>query len=136
MGQNIFSKGNKFTSIQSNGSSIVINGESVIINGKKVNFKDMEDYPNINLQIVGDVTTLEIEMCKSIEITGSVGNVHQTSGDLKIKGSVNGNVQLTSGDVEIGGNVSGNVQTTSGDVKAKIIKGSTRTMSGDITSGK
>jgi hypothetical protein len=111
------------------GKNIVITNGKVVIDGKDVT----EQEKLLTITIQGDVEKLEVDACKSIEITGNANNVRTSAGDVNIKGEVKGNVSTQSGDVECGGGIGGSVSTMSGDVECGgEIMGSVSTMSGDI----
>lgn len=108
-------------------STVTINGVSYvgnnvkIINGKViVDGKDMTpDAKNITIHVDGDISSLNVDICEKLSITGNVNNVKTVSGDVNIGGNVGENVKTVSGDVKCG-NISGKVTTVSGDIKNKI----------------
>ena len=108
------------------GKNITIKNGKVIIDGKDVT----PDGKKMDITVTGNIDSLNVDCCDSISITGEVGSVETTSGNVTC-GNVKGDVSNTSGDVKAG-DVSGNVKTMSGDVEAKSITGSVKTMSGDI----
>lgn len=91
------------------GSITVINGR-VTIDGKDVT----PDAKDIRIEVNGNVESLSVDACNSINVTGNVGDISTQSGDVKC-GDVTGSVQSMSGDVRCG-NVKGNVKTMSGDI--------------------
>lgn len=93
------------------GRSVVIANGRVIVDGKDVTG---EDAKNINIEIHGDVEVLSVDICNSINVTGSAGKIKTQSGDVHC-GEVAGSVKTMSGDVKCG-NVSGDVDTMSGDI--------------------
>lgn len=95
------------------GNSIQIKGNRVIIDGKDA---DTGEEKIININVEGDLGSLNVE---SAEV-------------ITIKGNVNGDAKSMSGDIEIGGDVTGNVKTMSGDVRCGNIGGKVKTMSGDV----
>ena len=97
--------------ISGSGSDVTINNNKIIIDGKDVT----PDAKEINISIIGNVQTLEIENTCKIDI----------SGDVKEISSYNGNVN-------IGGNVSGNCQSHNGNIRCKNIQGSAKTKNGNI----
>ena len=92
--------------------SVSIVGNKIILDGKDVT----PDSKEINIKIEGNVDRLEIDCCQTFLITGNVGNIKSTSGNVEVSGEVKGSVQTISGDV-VCGNVSGNISTISGDVR-------------------
>jgi hypothetical protein len=132
------------------GNMSISNGE-VRIDGRLITGDEaVDDGPDINIEIVGDVGDIKIDRCKYINVhsakeittrSGSVsvggnvlGDVTASSGDIDIAGS-SGEVCTSSGSVRVGNNVTGKVKTTSGSVKAKSIAGAVRTSSGSVTNG-
>lgn len=110
----------------------IINGK-VFVDGKECVDTDKISDKEINIVISGDVEgAISIDSCNSVKVTGNVGQLQTTSGDVQIDGSVTGSVTTTSGDINIGGNVHENVRTVSGDVSADTISGNVSTVSGDI----
>lgn len=128
----------------SSGDICIRNGR-VLIDGRDVT----PDAKNISIIVSGNVSTLSVDACEKIDITGNVGTLKSGSGNVR-SGSVSGGIKTESGDVECGavtgdvsteagdvecGAVSGNVKTSSGDVKCESIAGAARTDSGDIRGG-
>jgi len=108
-------------------------GRNLIINSNKVNIDGQDvtpDVKEITITVSGDITTLNVDYAKEIQVQGSVGHVKTTSGDVWC-GNVTGDVKSTSGDIECD-TVQGNAETVSGDIKAALISGNAKTLSGDI----
>lgn len=61
-------------------------------------------------------TTLEVDYCTAVTVTGDAGSIATQSGDVNIEGNVGGSVSTMSGDVDCG-SIGGSVSTMSGDVK-------------------
>ncbi len=97
-------------SVSGSGNLSIRNGR-VIINGKDVT----PDVPQIRIEVQGDVSSIQADACEQIHVTGSVGEVKTSSGDVRC-GDVAGSVQVMSGDVTCG-NVAGSVSTMSGDIR-------------------
>lgn len=110
------------------GNSITINNDVVIIDGVVVGD---ENSKTINISVVGDISSINVDRCKEITVQGNVGTIVTTSGDVDVTGNVNGDIHSTSGDVECG-NVKGSINTTSGDVNCEDVGGNVKTVSGDI----
>ena len=112
--------------------SIYISKGKVIIDGQKVS-GDYENDKEIYIKIEGEVNTLDIDVCESIEITGNVGTAKTSQGDIKIDGDVIADVKTSQGDIEIEGDVNGNVTNNMGDIKVGgDIYGKPKTSMGDI----
>lgn len=94
------------------GNDVVINNGKIIIDGKEIN---NEDQKTININIEGNLDSLEVGSCNKLSIKGDVGTVESGSADLAINGNVGGSVRTGSGDV-VCGKVSGSVKTGSGDI--------------------
>lgn len=92
------------------GRNITISGNRVLVDGKDVT----PDAKEIRIEVKGNIDSLSVDACNSINVIGSVGDISTQSGDVKC------------------GDVSGSVQTMSGDVNCGAIRGSVKTMSGDI----
>ena len=111
------------TTVTINGKTFTIDSNNVTIRGNKVyaDGKIVNDFENIhekmvNITINGNVTNLEVSVCRQLQVNGECQNVTTTTGDVKISGDVKGNVYTTSGDVSCG-DIQGNCKTTSGDIK-------------------
>lgn len=103
-----------------NGVSYVGGNSVKIINGKvTIDGKDMTpDAKNITIQVNGDISNLDVDICDKLSVTGNVNELSTVSGDVEIGGSVGGNIKTTSGDIKCG-NIGGKVTTVSGDIKNK-----------------
>jgi len=123
----------------------IVNGK-VIVDGKDVT----PDSKNITIEITGDVGKLEVDVCKTINITGNVdmlsssfgditckdvtGNITSSSGNIKADRVANG-ANSSSGRIEIKGDLTGNAVSSSGNISVTgNINGNVRTVSGDIKS--
>lgn len=96
-----------------------VNG-TIFANGKKVqDYEEAEkDEKKINISIEGDVEKIDVDVCDSITVSGSVKNIKTTSGDVEVEGDVDGDVQTVSGDINCG-NVSGDASTVNGNIRRK-----------------
>lgn len=104
---NINGKTYSGNNISINDDHIIIDGRSVLTGSDKV----------INIAIVGDVSSLQVDVCEKIGVKGSVGTVKTQSGNVEC-GNVSGSVKTMSGNVECG-TVEGSVSTMSGNIKRK-----------------
>jgi hypothetical protein len=93
----------------SRGNLVISNGR-VVVDGKDVT----PEARQITIEVHGDLHTIDADACDHIHVTGSVGQVKATSGDVRC-GDVSGSVQCMSGDVCCG-HVAGSVSTMSGDI--------------------
>jgi hypothetical protein len=119
-------------------STIIINGKrffgskleiEVRIDGKLIK---LEQLPNIDIVVQGNLETMDVGAANSIGVQGSVGRIKSGSADVKC-GDVRGDVSTASGAVECG-DVQGSVTTTSGDVDCGNIGGNITTVTGDVSS--
>lgn len=119
---NIFGKGNvvvtgkgKGNVIRVNGNNICISNGVVTINGKK--YTDLNELPDKEIKIIveGNVEELTVDMCESIEVNGSAGNVSTHNGNVTISQGVNGNVRTHNGNV-VCGPVGGSIDTHNGNI--------------------
>lgn len=98
--------------IQSDNSrNVTIKNGRVIVDGKDVT----PEAKNITIAVEGNIDSLSVDECNSLDIIGSVGSVKTMSGDVHCD-DITGSVTTMSGDVRCG-NIGGNVSTLSGDVK-------------------
>lgn len=105
---------------------------TVIINGVSYSGTNIQICGQGNVQINGKHVIQCDDKIINITIQGDCEAVETVSGDIIIHGNVAETVESVSGDIKVEGVVSGNVETTSGDVACKSIKGSVKTVSGDI----
>lgn len=111
------------------GKNISINNQRIIIDGVEIN----DESKVINIEIKGDVNSVNVTHCNSFKITGNTGNVQSSSGDITIEGGAN-DVTSSSGDIEINSSVSGNVKSSSGDIQIKgTVGGDVSSKSGDVS---
>jgi hypothetical protein len=100
------------TTIMSSGrGNVVVSNDRIVVDGKDVT----PDAKQITIEVQGDLQSIEADACDRIHVTGSVGHVKTTSGDVRC-GDVTGSVQCMSGDVSCG-RVGGSVSTMSGDIR-------------------
>lgn len=116
-----------------NGVTITAQGSITVVNNRVfVNGQDVTpDAKQITIQVTGDVPQLTVDACHLLTVTGNVGSLKSTSGDVQVQGLVQQSVTTVSGDVECA-DVGGGVSTTSGDVSCGSVQGRVSTISGDI----
>ena len=111
-----------------NGKSIQISKGQIIVDGVKLKDSDVKI-----INIVGEVETLNADVCESITVEGNVGSVHTAQGDITIKGSAIEGVKTNQGDINVGESIIGNATTNMGDIKVEgDIFGKPKTSMGDI----
>ncbi len=129
---NIFKKNNDafmdINGVKYSGKNITIKNNKVIVDGKDVT----PDGKEINIKILSHIDKIDVDQCNKIEVTGNVGSIQTTSGDVSVTGDIKGNLKTMSGDIKIKGSITGNVNTMSGDVECDNIGGNVETVSGDI----
>lgn len=94
------------------GSNLQIKNKKIYIDGKLIEIEDKV----INITVNGNIESLKVDSCDSIDIVGNVGSC-----DAK-----NGNVKIT-------GDVLGDVETMNGNVKCNILQGNAKSMNGNIS---
>ena len=99
------------TIISSGRGNVVISNGRVVVDGKDVT----PDAKQINIEVHGDLHSIKADSCERIRVTGSVGEVKTSAGDVHC-GDVSGSVKCMSGDVSCG-RVAGSVTTMSGDIR-------------------
>ena len=109
-----------------NGKSVVVKNGKIWIDGQEVTSNEKQ----ISIRVEGNVEKLDIDYCDKIDVTGSVGELSATSGNITC-GNVTKGINTTSGDIKCG-DVNGNISSTSGDVECKNVTGSVETLSGDV----
>lgn len=90
---------------------MVVSNGRVVVDGKDVT----PDAKQISIEVHGDLHSVQADACERIHVTGSVGEVRTSVGDVHC-GDVSGSVQCMSGDVACS-NVAGSVTTMSGDIR-------------------
>lgn len=108
------------TKVFRNLSNMVITGGKIYVEGKPLSELDAID-PNekvINITIQGDVERLEVDYCKSIQVTGNAKRVHTQCGDIEVKGNVDGDVHTNCGSITCG-NVEGDCHTNLGSISRR-----------------
>jgi len=116
---------NKTMTFTGNKSIIITNGK-VVIDGVDVT----KQTTALTVEISGNVEKLSVDACNILSVTGNVGSISSSAGDIKVTGN-SGTIQTQSGDVDCG-DVTGSITTMSGDVDCGKISGSVSSMTGDI----
>lgn len=119
-------------------STITINGatfygNNVTVKNNRVFIDGADITPNsrqININVTGNVESLDVDACDRIEIAGNVGKLISGSGNISCSDVSNG-ITVGSGDVTCN-TITGDVRTGSGDIDCQTITGSVKTGSGDI----
>ena len=94
------------------GNNISVSNGVVKIDGK---IQHDDDSKQINISVVGNLQTLEVDSCEMIMVTGEVDSVVSYNGNVKC-GNVNGWVTTTNGNIKAG-DVSGDATTKNGNIK-------------------
>lgn len=98
------------------GKSLSVKGSVIIIDGKVVT--DGKDLPKISIVINGDIEKLDVDVCDTIKVKGSVYSLNSTNGDVVVNGNVLDRINTINGDVKCG-DVGGSISTVNGDVIKK-----------------
>lgn len=93
------------------GRSVVISGGKVIVDGTDIT----PDTKEISITVEGDVESLDVEACGTVQVNGNTGPVRSQAGNIRIGGDVHGDVKSQAGSI-VCGNVSGNVKTLAGSI--------------------
>lgn len=104
------------TVIRINGIEVSFGRKVRIENGRvKVDGEDVTPEGKvIKIEIQGNVDSLMVDSCDTVQVAGDVGSLEVKAGDVTCR------------------DVSGSVSTMAGDVNCNNVGGSVRTMSGDI----
>lgn len=104
------------TVIRINGIEVSFGRKVRIENGRvKVDGEDVTPEGKvIKIEIQGNVDSLMVDRCDTVQVAGDVGSLEVKAGDVTCR------------------DVSGSVSTMAGDVNCNNVGGSVRTMSGDI----
>ncbi len=104
------------TVIRINGIEVSFGRKVQIENGRvKVDGEDVTPEGKvIKIEIQGNVDSLMVDSCDTVQVAGDVGSLEVKAGDVTCR------------------DVSGSVSTMAGDVNCNNVGGSVRTMSGDI----
>jgi hypothetical protein len=95
-----------------NGSSICMKGGKIYVDGKELDIEGIASDATINIEVVGDVESIECD--GSVRVTGNSGSIN-CGGSSKVGGNVEGSVNA-GGSVRIEGNHKGNI-TAGGSVR-------------------
>ena len=102
-----------------NGKTIITNGGSIQVGNGKIIIDGVDMTPDskeINIEVVGNVETLEVDTCNKVKITGDVKSVKSHNGNIDIGGNVSGDVSTHNGNIDCG-DVQGSVTTRNGNIK-------------------
>lgn len=99
--------------IHTNGGNICIGNGKITIDGKEVGFEDSKE---INIEITGNVESLDVDSCNKINIKGDCTIVKTHNGSVDIEGNVNRDVSTHNGNIDCG-NVGGSISTRNGNIK-------------------
>lgn len=97
--------------------SMVINNGKIIIDGKATDIPT--DYPNITINIQGDIERLEVEQCEKINISGNAKRVKTNCGSIDVQGDIQGDAH-----------------TNCGSISCKVVEGDAHTNMGSIYKGR
>lgn len=127
------------------GRNVSIVGGKVIIDGKHIN---TEDQKQITIVVEGDLESLDVDYCESIEVRGDAnrveftsgsldcrdvkGGVEMTSGKVFVKGNITGDIKSMSGNIDVGGNVVGDIRSTTGNIRCGNVKGDASSVHGNV----
>ena len=106
--------GKSFTYNGSGNLSIVNN--KVYIDGKEFEDLDLIESKEIIINIDSNVSSLEVDNCSSINVSGEVGKINTTNGNISCS-SISGNVKTVNGNVFSSGNILGKVKTVNGNIQ-------------------
>lgn len=113
---------------------LTISNNQLFIDGKLVmDDGEIQKLPKIEITIVGDIKSIKVPAATYIDVTGRVGDLETTTGNVTVSENVEGDIETTSGDIKILGDVLGSCKTMSGDIEASDIGGNCKTMSGNIS---
>lgn len=94
------------------GNNIVVKNGKVLIDGNDVTPETKE----INISVEGNIESLKVDSCNTVNVTGSVTNVSTVSAKVKVTGDVAGGIQTVSGNVDCG-DVGGSINSVSGNIR-------------------
>jgi len=94
------------------GNSISVSGGKVIVDGVVL---DIWDQKVININIEGNMETIDIDVCSSFKMRWDAWSITTISGDVSIEWDVWWNVKTVSGDVDCH-EIQWSVKTISGDI--------------------
>lgn len=97
------------------GKNVRISNNKVYIDGKLQDDKDIQESKQIFIEVHGDLSILDVDVCENISVSGETGLVKTVNGDIICK------------------DIAGDVTTVNGDVRANIINGNCKTVNGDIS---
>lgn len=97
--------------------SMTISGGKIIIDGKVANIPT--DYPNITINIQGDIERLEVQQCDKINISGNAKRVKTNCGSIDVQG-----------------NIEGDAHTNCGSISCNVVEGDAHTNMGSIYRGR
>lgn len=116
------------------GRNVVISNGKVIVDGKDVTPGDEKQ---INIEVTGDVDTIEVDTCEKISVTGNTGRITTSQGDINVGGDVHGDAKTSQGSIEVEGSVGGNVKTSQGSIRVRgAVSGNATTSMGNVTHGR
>lgn len=123
---NFFGSVNVNNTVHTVKDSLILENNKVIVDGVDVT----EDMDKVSIVINGDVKSMEVFVCKEISVTGSVGFINNTHGNVSCA-NVEGDVKTTHGDINCS-DVTGDVDTVHGKVNCGSIKGKVETNMGNV----
>lgn len=93
--------------------SMVIKGGKIYINGSERVIPS--DYPEITINIQGDVERLEVEQCEKVHIHGNARRVKVNCGSVDITGNIEGDAHVNCGNLHCQ-SIEGDASTNMGDI--------------------
>ena len=100
----------------SNVKNMTINNGTIIVDGMSIEeWNNRNEILVVNININGDIESLEADSCDTISISGNAINVNTKNGNVIVSGNVEGNAESKNGNITAN-TIKGDVETKNGNI--------------------
>lgn len=100
----------------SNVKNMTINNGTIVVDGMSIEeWNNRNEILVVNININGDIESLEADSCDTISISGNAINVNTKNGNVIVSGNIEGNAESKNGNITADA-INGNAETKNGNI--------------------